>query len=343
MTDDITPQIQPPRKDERKPSSGPGSNRGPKKNGSNTNAKSTGTSSQAGTRPSSRDSNRKASGAAPAESGSDTASKKGVENGKKSDQRKPSTGRSTHRKGPSVSTAIRNTTSRDPKTSGSPAPQTTESSAALSSLQNLIADLKTTSPNQQVASSPITFGPTAQTSTLPVNAPVFQPGALSYAGIGADQKHRKAASLGNSALSGNFNSFSPHLGATIEEDGNGSYEEGEIQERFTPSNHQLRTQSQSFIPPRFAALAAQQEHFDAVGPNVRPQLAPDFMFGASQRKRAPLVGPPINEEDVGFQFPQQNQTPNEFPGQDVTQRKAESGEITGIMAEQVSCLIDGRL
>jgi protein SSD1 len=162
--------------------------------------------------------------------------------------------------------------------------------------------------------------------------------------MGADQKHRKAASLGNSALSGNFNSFSPHLGATIEEDGNGSYEEGEIPERLTsPSSHPLRTQSQSFVPPRFAALAAQQEHFDVVGPSGRPQLAPDFMFGAGQRKRTPLVGPPINEEDVGFQFPQQNQTPNEFPGQDVTQRKAESGEITGIMAEQVSSLIDEHL
>ncbi|XP_006460291.1 hypothetical protein AGABI2DRAFT_192038 [Agaricus bisporus var. bisporus H97] len=156
--------------------------------------------------------------------------------------------------------------------------------------------------------------------------------------MGADQKHRKAASLGNSALSGNFNSFSPHLGATIEEDGNGSYEEGEIPERFiTPSSHQLRSQSQSFVPPRFAALAAQQqEHFDAVGPTGRPQLAPDFMFGASQRKRAPQVGPSINEEDVGFQFPQQNQAPTEFPGQDVSQRKAESGEITGIMAEQIA-------
>lgn len=156
--------------------------------------------------------------------------------------------------------------------------------------------------------------------------------------MGADQKHRKAASLGNSALSGNFNSFSPHLGATIEEDGNGSFEEGEIPERYTAhSNHQPRSQSQSFVPPRFAALAAQQqEQIDAVGPTGRPQLAPGFMFGAGQRKRAPLVGPPINEEDVGFQFPQQQaQVPNEFPGHDITQRKAESGEITGIMAEQV--------
>lgn len=344
MTDNITPQTQaPPPKDERKPASGSGNSRGPKKNGPNTNPKSTGTSSQAGTRPSSRSSTRKPSSSTPvAESGSDTASKKGAENGKKPEQRGKSSGggRTGHRKGPSTSQAIRNTNSRDTKTSGSPAPQSTESSAALSSLQNLIADLKTASPNQQAAGPPITFGPTTpNVSNLPVNAPVFQPGASSYAGMGGDQRHRKAASLGNSALSGNFNSFSPHLGSTIEEDGNGSFEEGEIPERFSgQASHQPRSQSQSFVPPRFAALAAQQqEQMDTVGPTGRPQLAPGFMFGAGPRKHAPLMGPPINEEDVGFQFPQQQSQglPNDLPAHDVTQRKAESGEITGIMAEQV--------
>jgi hypothetical protein len=49
------------------------------------------------------------------------------------------------------------------------------------------------------------------------------------------------------------------------------------------------------------------------------------------------MGPPINEEDAGFQFPQQQSqgSQNEFFGHDITQRKAENGEITGIMAEQV--------
>ncbi|KAF9453085.1 RNB-domain-containing protein [Macrolepiota fuliginosa MF-IS2] len=344
MADDFAPQSQAPKKDEKKPSPGSGNNRGPKRNGSTTNPKPTGVPSQAGARPSSRGSNKKPSAGVPlVESGSDTASKKVAENGKRPEQRSKSSGGgriSGHRKGPSTSQVIRNTSSKDSQTSGSPAPQNTESSAALSSLQNLIADLKTASPNQQAAGPPITFGPTAQSvSNLPINAPVFQPGAQSYAGMGQDQKHRKAASLGNSALSGNFNSFSPHLGATIEEDGN-SYEEGEIPERFpTQTSHQLRSQSQSFIPPRFAALAAQQqEQLGDVGPSGRPQLAPGFMFGAGPRKRTPLVGPPINEEDVGFQFPQQQPQglPNEFPSHDVTQRKAESGEITGIMAEQIA-------
>lgn len=107
-------------------------------------------------------------------------------------------------------------------------------------------------------------------------------------------------------------------------------EEGEIQERYHPqqSIQQPRPQSQGIIPPRFAALAAQEQ--DTVGPTGRPQLAPNFMFGA--RKRALPMGPPINEEDTGFQFPQQQQQTFGEP----VGRKVEAGEITGIMAEQVS-------
>jgi protein SSD1 len=110
-------------------------------------------------------------------------------------------------------------------------------------------------------------------------------------------------------------------------------EEGEIQDRFYTQQplQQPRPQSQSFIPPRFAALAAQEQ--DTVGPTGRPQLAPGFMFGA--RKRGLPMGPPINEEDVGFQFPQQQQ--QQTYGEPVG-RKVETGEITGIMAEQVSIL-----
>jgi protein SSD1 len=160
--------------------------------------------------------------------------------------------------------------------------------------------------------------------------------------MGADPKYRKTASVGQTGLSNNLNTFAPGLGATIEEEGNGNFEEGEIPERYhSQPNHQSRSQSQSFIPPRFAALAAQQEQMD-VGPTGRPQLAPGFMFGAGARKqRTPVVGPPINEEDVGFQFPQQQSQggSGEFSGHDITQRKAESGEITGIMAEQVQRLI----
>lgn len=344
MTDDITPQTQPPpKKDEKKPTSSSGNNRGPKRSVSNANAKPTGSSSQAGTRPSSRSSNKKPSSNTPVpESGSDTGSKKGAENGKKPERSKSSGGnRTTHRKGPSTSQSTRNPNPRDSKPSGSPAPQPTEGSVALSSLQNLIADLKTASPNQQVAGPPITFGPTAHAaSNLPVNAPIFQPGAPSYTGGGGGtEKHRKAASLGNSSLPPNFNSFSPHLGTTLEEEGSGAFEEGEIPERYTNQySHQARSQSQSFIPPRFAALQAQQEQVDNIGPSGRPQLAPGFMFGAGPRRRTPVAGPPINEEDVGFQFPQQQSQghPNDFSNHDTTQRKAENGEITGIMAEQIA-------
>jgi len=111
-------------------------------------------------------------------------------------------------------------------------------------------------------------------------------------------------------------------------------EEGEIQDRFYPQQplQQPRPQPQSFIPPRFAALAAQEQ--DTVSPTGRPQLAPGFMFGA--RKRGLPMGPPINEEDVGFQFPQQQQQQQTY-GEPVG-RKVETGEITGIMAEQVSIL-----
>ncbi len=117
------------------------------------------------------------------------------------------------------------------------------------------------------------------------------------------------------------------------EDAEDDHEEGEIVERFRTQQptHQPRSQSQSFMPPRFAALAAQQDQ-DTVGPTGRPQLAPGFMFGA--RKRALPMGPPINEEDVGFQFPQQQQQQQAFPPETIA-RKVENGEITGIMAEQV--------
>lgn len=342
MTDEITPQAQPSvKKEEKKPSSG--NNRGPKRQTSNPSNLRGGAS---GARPSSRGSNKKApNNASAVESGSDTASRKGSESGKKQEPRgkNSSTGGrgSAHRRGqPSASHGPRNP--RDQglnKQSSSPAPaQSKESSDALSSLQRVIADLKTTSPVQpQVGSNnpppiPISQG----NSSLPLHAPIFQPGAGAYPGTNMEQKHHKAISLGNAGLSGHFNSYSPHLGAMMEDVEDGmSYEEGEIPERLTypQPGHQPRSQSQSFMAPRFAALAAQQEQ-DSMGPTGRPQLAPGFMFGA--RKRGPPLGPPINEEDVGFQFPQQQQTYQDASQQDQGHRKSESGEITGIMAEQVS-------
>ncbi|PPQ94041.1 hypothetical protein CVT25_009889 [Psilocybe cyanescens] len=343
MTDEITPQTLPPVKKEEKKSASSGNNRGPKRQTSNSSSLRGGAS---GARPSSRGSNKKPPANTPAvESGSDTASRKGSDNGKKQDQRgkNPTTGGRgpPQRRGqPSASQGTR--TPKDQgsnRQSSSPAPaQSKESSDALSSLQRVIADLKTTSPVQpptgpnNLASMPGSHG-----HTLPLHAPAFQPGAAAYPGTNMDQKHRKAASLGNSSLSGNFNSFSPHLGAMMEdvEDGTGSFEEGEIQERYYQGGHQPRSQSQNFMAPRFAALAAQQEQ-DTVGPTGRPQLAPGFMFGA--RKRGPPMGPPINEEDIGFQFPQQQQQNfvPEVSQKEQGHRKSESGEITGIMAEQIA-------
>jgi protein SSD1 len=348
MTDEITPQAQPSaKKDEKKPSSLGGNRGGPKRQTSNSSNLRGGAS---GARPSSRGSNKKVSTAtSTVESGSDTASRKGSESGKKQDNRGKNQagggrGQPYRRGQPAASHGTRNSKDQGlTKQSSSPAPvQSKDSSDALSSLQRVIADLKTTSPVQPpVGSNNPAIMPSSQGhSNLPLHAPVFQPGASAYPAPNQDQKHRKAISLGNSASAGNFSSYSPHLGAMMEdvEDG-ASFEEGEIPERFYQQQpgHQPRSQSQSFMAPRFAALAAQQEQ-DTVGPTGRPQLAPGFMFGA--RRRALPMGPPINEEDIGFQFPQQQQQQDNFvsdiPQQTQGHRKTESGEITGIMAEQVS-------
>ena len=343
------PQTQhPAKKDEKKPSVS-ANTRGPKRQSSHSPNLRGGAPNA---RSSSRGSNRKApnpNSSSTVESGSDTASRKGSESGKKKEprvQQQTAAGRApAHRKAqPSASQGARNPKDQGSNQSPSPVPaQNKESSDALSSLQRVIADLKTTSPIQPpIGSNNLPPMPTTHgQSNLTSHAPAFQPGSAGYpSGLGADQKHRKAASLGNSALSGGFNSFSPHLGAMMEdaEDIN-SFEDGEIQDRYylQAGQHQPRSQSQSFMAPRFAALAAQQEQ-DSVGPTGRPQLAPGFMFGARKRSTGPM-GPPINEEDIGFQFPQQGQqqsfTP-EISQQGQTHRRSESGEITGIMAEQVN-------
>ncbi|KAF9268013.1 RNB-domain-containing protein [Marasmius fiardii PR-910] len=341
MTDEVTLQSQPSKKDEKKPASS-GNNRGPKRNVSNPKPPSGG-SGQGNNRPSSRNSTKKSAAGSAAESGSET-SRKGSDN-KKSDQRHKNPGGSgrsqPQRKAqPSVSQTTRNNSnSKDQsvsKQSTSSTPQNKDTSDALSSLQRVIADLKSTSP-QPPASNTYTSASVGLTSNLPVNAPVFQPGSGSFPA--PEPKHRKAASVGASTLSGNFNSFAPQFGAMMEdvEEGSGPLmEEGEIQESlYQTSGHQPRSQSQSFTAPRFAALAAQQEQSDTLGPTGRPQLAPNFMFGA--KRRNPPMGGPINE-DVGFQFPQQQQQQNyrlDNP-EAGTHRKSDSGEITGIMAEQIA-------
>ncbi|KAF5388028.1 hypothetical protein D9615_000459 [Tricholomella constricta] len=353
MTDEITPQPQPPpKKDEKKPLSGSGNNRGSSKRSvSNaSNAKPAGGGLSQGPRPSSRTSNgsKKTAGASQPESGSETTARKASETGRKPDQQRNKSqsvnGRGQpHRKGQPSASGGRNNSPRDQgaakQTSPSPS-QGKDSSDALSSLQRVIADLKTTSPVQQPTghNNGFSMAPPQVHSNLPPNAPVFQPGAAAYPGPNVDPKHRKAMSLNVGGLSNNFNSFSPHLGAMMEdaEDTAGtSFEEGEIPDYRRQPGHQPRSQSQNFMAPRFAALAAQQEQTDSMGPTGRPQLAPGFMFGA--RKRGGPAGPSINEEDVGFQFPQQQQ-PNYHPDHphEATHRKTDSGEITGIMAEQIA-------
>lgn len=322
-----------------------------------------------------------------AESGSESAPRKPYENGKKPDQRHSNRNQGgngnggnrnqQHRKGQSSASQggrlNSNSNNRDQvqsnrtHSSNSPAPPVQQlqqpqqgnkdGADALSSLQRVIADLKSTSPAPGSAAANINnnavpnnqFVMNAPVAHLTPNAPIFQPGAGGFQATSLleSAKHRKAASLGTSlgapAFSGNFNSFSPHLGAMLEdpEDG-GMYEEGEIAESYygqqqQQPGHQPRSQSQSFVAPRFAALAAQQDQtIDTVGPTGRPQLAPGFMFGA--RKRASPMGPSINEEDLGFQFPQQQQQSGYQEERSMpapSHRRGESAEITGIMAEQV--------
>lgn len=307
MTDESTSQSH--KRDEKKMST---SARGPKKNGqvvANPKIAST-VAPQGPSRPSSRSNNKKPP--SDAEPGSDSPVKKPFDiNNKKSDQRSKNGGNraSSHRK-PSTS-QVKSNKDQPQRLSNSPAPSAaqTKESDALSSLQRVIADLKTASPMQsQLGLQPF---PTT------------------------DLKHRKAASLGVPNLSNNFSTYSPSLESMLEgAEGIASYEEGEIPEQYYPQpSHQPRPQAQSFVAPRFAALAAQQEQVDSLGPSGRPQLAPNFMFGA--RKRMSQFGPPINEEDVGFQFPQQQQI-HRSDDMEQIDGKGDAGEITGIMAEQIA-------
>ncbi|EPQ59425.1 RNB-domain-containing protein [Gloeophyllum trabeum ATCC 11539] len=380
MTDEATPQPPPQsqqngaKADDKKPASNAGQkgNNNNNRNGQRrTNSKprtasaSGGQAGQAGPRPSSSASNKKPSSNPPtgaADSGSDTAKK--VPEGKKSDQRGKNQGggggrNSGHRKSQQSTSqggkqggnnsnkgqSVQRTDSSD--TSPPVTASNSEGSAALSSLQRVIADLKTASPSSQPNVMPPMQAPHT-TSNLPPNAPVFQPGASAYPGLnnggGEAPRHRKAASLGAAGLSGNFNSYSPHLGVMMEdaEDGHGnqSYEEGEIPEgMYYNPGHQPRSQSQSFTAPRFAALAQQSQ--DQGMNSGRPQLAPGFTFGGRKRASSNTPMAPLSEEDQGFRFPQQGQQSYSMEsagqGQDEPIRRSESaGGFNGIMAEQIA-------
>ena len=358
MTDETTPQTQQtlPKKDDKKqqPSNGSaqqqgGNKQGPKKNGPG--GRSTSISAGAGNpRPSSRSSNRSTSKKGPtqgnnqgaADSGSESAKKSNSGEGRQRGKSQSGGQRGGHRKASqSTSQGRQGGNNRPRQPSGSPAPQSNnESSDALSSLQRVIADLKTTSPPTQSGNAQQAL---AAGSTLPANAPVFHPGAAAFPGnVDQPPRHRKAASLGASSLTSSMG-YSPNLGSMmedVEDQGTPIVEEGEIPENAYQTGHQRRSLSQSFNPPRFQALAAQQQQDQEVlGPTGRPQLAPGFMFGARRRPSSNLtMGPPINEEDVGFQFPQQSQNSNMDALDGGNRRQDERGDISGIMAEQVSPL-----
>ena len=354
-------------KDNRKstPGAAVGNNRGQRRNPSASKP------SNSVAQPSSRSgSNKRPSSSAATESGSDNG--KRANEGKKGEQRRQpqsggGQGKANHRKGQSTAGQGNRQTGGQPTNKPGTAVPAVESSGALTSIQRVLADLadlKTTSPPIQTSPlagntlSSSTSLPITQmtTSNLPANAPVFQPGASIYPPPITSEpppRHRKAASMGTTGLSSNFNNFAPHLGSMREdvEEQNG-YEEGEIPDSLystQPQIHHPRSLSQTFTAPRFAALAAQQEqqqqHNDVLGPSGRPQLAPNFMFGGGARRRPSAdtaMGPPISEEDVGFQFPQQQTVPS-YSDQDMLQRRNEGGEIRGIMAEQVQPTAIGKL
>lgn len=144
MTDD--PQPQPSLKKEEKKPSPSAINRGPKRQSSNPSNLRGGSSNA---RPASRGSNKKGPATlSAAESGSDTASRKG--DGRKQDQRgRNQNGSGRHRKAQASASHVTHNV-KDQGSNNSPAQaQNSESSDALSSLQRVIQDLKTSSPAQQ--------------------------------------------------------------------------------------------------------------------------------------------------------------------------------------------------
>ncbi|CAE6457234.1 unnamed protein product [Rhizoctonia solani] len=233
-------------------------------------------------------------------------------------------------------------------------------------LERAITDMKSTAQqNSAAAPAAPQQQSVAQGSTLGLNAPVFQPGASVYPTPGAPTdlppRHRKSASTGSHSSPGSFNSssftsplqgFSPNLHSMRED----VAEEGEIEE-----NNQYSAQQQAqfqqrnaqppvgtFSAPRFAALAQQQqqtqltqEEPEVLGPTGRPQLAPTFQFG---RRRNTNTGnaPAIQEEDLGFQFPQQQHyQPEAQQSQSIASAQAQAhrrtgSEVTGMLAEQMA-------
>ena len=231
-------------------------------------------------------------------------------------------------------------------------------------LERAITDMRAlpaaqSAPQPQNAPVAPQQAPSSQGSTLGLNAPVFQPGASVYPTPGAPTdlppRHRKSASTGSHSSPGSFNSpsfasplqnFSPNLHSMRED----AAEEGEIDENGNPYPQQPQFQQRNaqppvgaFSAPRFAALAQQQqpqampanqEESEVIGPSGRPQLAPSFQFGA--RRRTNTNGPALPEDDLGFQFPQQQHYQPESQQQQPQAHRRTGSEVTGMLAEQMA-------
>jgi protein SSD1 len=184
-------------------------------------------------------------------------------------------------------------------------------SSALSNLQKAIADLKAmpNSGNQPPSAGATQPVPPTQ-STLTPSAPPFHPSSFVAPAPEVPPRHRKAQSMGPTpqqqiqSYSG-LGQYTPGLDSMNED--------GEFQptETVSPLAQFGRHQAMgSFTAPRFAALQGQGAQSPGEGASSgRPQLSPGFQFGTKRRTNSVSIGPPINEEDASFQFPQTPQTP----------------------------------
>ena len=283
-------------------------------------AKSTGGSNASGngSRPQSRNTNKKPQSqgqSANTQSGSARNTDGASSDGKGSTGRRGGgqSGRGGRGGGRKPSNANQRSNNKD---AASPATSPGEGeSPALSNLQKAIADLKampnggnlTTQGSSANTTQPV---PPSQ-STLTPSAPPFHPTSFVAPTPEVPPRHRKAQSMGPTpqqqiqSYSG-LGHYTPGLDSMNEDS------EFQPAESVSPlaqfGRHQVMG---SFTAPRFAALQGQgsQSPGENSGPPGRPQLAPSFQFGTKRRTNSVSIGPPINEEDAGFQFPQTPQTP----------------------------------
>ena len=301
-------------------------------------AKSTGGSSASGngSRPHSRNANKKhQSQGQPANTQSGTGSARNTD-GASSDGKGSTGRRSGAQSGRGGRGGARKQSSNanqrpNNKDAASPATSPGEGeSSALSNLQKAIADLKAMPNNGNQASSASATQPVPPTqSTLTPSAPPFHPASSFVAPTPeVPPRHRKAQSMGPQQQIQSYSSlgqYTPGLDSMNED--------GEFQpaESVSPLAQFGRHQAMgSFTAPRFAALQGQgaQPPGEGAAASGRPQLAPSFQFGNKRRTNSVSIGPPINEEDAGYQFPQTPQTPQ---GQGSHKRSGSE-----IMAEQIA-------